>query len=168
MCCSRNRNLRKVLAIITVVLTLPSFHPSCPLMHFITLVFVRSPPSFEISNRARTTWQSARKHKNWEMTTETMQTRHYKSKTRNETCRNAKKWNFLSLITSRKSFPMPFKTLPDTFYESQKLPGRFPATCMHAVNRQPLFTARGTRRAFSFALHVSSSISRVWRWSNDS
>ena len=31
------------------------------------------------------------------------------------------------LRTSRKSFPMPFKTLPDTFYESQKLPGRFPA-----------------------------------------
>ena len=41
-------------------------------------------------------------------------------------------------------------------------------TCMRAVNRQPLFTARGTRRAFSVALHASSSISRVWRWSNDS
>ena len=37
-------------------------------------------------------------------------------------------------------------------------------TCMRAVNRQPLFTARGTRRAFSFALHVSCSMSRVLCW----
>ena len=45
--------------------------------------------------RTRTAWQSARKHKRWEMTTETMQTRQYKSKTRNGTCRNAKRMKFL-------------------------------------------------------------------------
>ena len=38
------------------------------------------------------------------------------------------------------------------------------ATCMRAVNRQPMFTARGTRRAFSFAVYVSCPITRVLRW----
>ena len=41
-------------------------------------------------------------------------------------------------------------------------------TCMRAVNRQPMFTARGTRRAFSFSVHVSCSITRVLHWNTDS
>ena len=40
-------------------------------------------------------------------------------------------------------------------------------TCMRAVNRQPMFTARGTRRAFSFSVNVSCSITRVLRWNTD-
>ena len=35
-------------------------------------------------------------------------------------------------------------------------------TCMRAANRQPMFTARGTRRAFSFFLRVFCSITSVW------
>jgi len=41
-------------------------------------------------------------------------------------------------------------------------------TCMRAVNRQPMFTARGTRRAFSFSIYVSCSIERILRYNKDS
>ena len=41
-------------------------------------------------------------------------------------------------------------------------------TCMRAVNRQPMFTARGTRRAFSFSIYVSCSITRVLHYNKDS
>ena len=41
-------------------------------------------------------------------------------------------------------------------------------TCMRAVNRQPMFTARGTRRAFSVSVHASCSITHVSHWNTDS
>ena len=34
-------------------------------------------------------------------------------------------------------------------------------TCMRAVNRQPMFTARRTRRAFSVSVHAFCSITRM-------
>ena len=48
----------------------------------------------------------------------------------------------------------------DRLYESSpSLQATFPAkisgaTCMRAVNRQPMFTARGTRRAFSYIFRI--------------
>ena len=50
---------------------------------------------------------------------------------------------------------------PERGISLQRVDWHNKSTCMRAVNRQPMFTARGPRAAFSFSLYVFCAISAV-------